>query len=111
MNPESLEAIMRLLPPAKSWSPEARMFGEAEGDRIEVWNDDINCAFDLRTFSKDLLVAIVQVAARAQCKLVLHGTGEVIEPDLQVVLNKILASDAYSFCAGPAKFLREKRTQ
>lgn len=110
MSPASLERVMQLLPPTKSWSAEARMFGEAEGNRIEVWEDDINCALDLRTFSKDLLGAIVQIASSAQCMLVLHGTGEVIEPQLQVVLDKILASDAYSFCIEPGKFLREKQS-
>jgi len=108
MKPASLQPIMQLLPPTKSWSPDAKMFGDSEGDQIEVWDDDINCALDLRTFSKELLTAIVQLASSAQCKLVLHGTGEVVEPDLQAVLDKILASDAYSFCASPAKFLREK---
>lgn len=106
MTPASLQSLMELLPSTESWSDEARMFGEAEGDRIEVWEDDINCALDLRTFSKDLLQAIVQIASRAQCKLVLHGTGEVIEPELPVVLDKILASNAYLFCIGPTKFLR-----
>lgn len=59
LSPAALHKLTQLLPPMPSWAPEARMFGDEEGDRIEVWEDDINCMIDLRTFSKDLLEAIV----------------------------------------------------
>lgn len=108
LSPAALTRLTQLLPPMPSWVPDAKMFGEEEGNRIELWEDDINCMLDLRTFSKELLQAIVETASDAQCKLVLHGSGTVIEPDMQVVLERIVASDAYAFCAEPMKFLREK---
>src|SRR5262245_32241226 len=35
------EAVEALLPPRKSWSPDALMFGDEEGDGIELWDDGV----------------------------------------------------------------------
>lgn len=109
VSPASMEGLTTMLPPIRSWSEEAKMFGDGEdgGAKIEIWKDDIQCKLDLRVFSEELLVAIVDEAADAECMLVLQETGEVIEPDLPLVLDKILESNAYAFCTGPTEFLRK----
>ena len=100
------KAVAGVLPLGESWSSDATMFGEEEGDRIEVWSDDVDCAIDLRSFLVVRLQSIVQIARALDCKLVLHGSGEVLDPVLELVLQKIQSSRAYAFCVNPANFLR-----
>jgi hypothetical protein len=106
IGPEHLQRIANILPEAPSWSNEAKMFGIADGDRIEVWKDDLECALDLRSFSISHLQAILDFAVELDCKLVIHGSGEIVEPTLANVVEKIQASRAYAFCTNPADFLR-----
>jgi hypothetical protein len=103
-------AMSGILEPAKSWSSDALMFGDEDGDRVEVWGDDVDCAIDLRNFSAPRLESIVDVARALGCKLVLHGTGQVIEPIFESILQEVRSSHAYAFCVGPVDFLRGSRS-
>ncbi|MGO1069544.1 hypothetical protein [Lysobacter sp. CA199] len=101
-------AVGGILPRAESWSPEAKMFGQKDGDWIEVWDDDVVCALDLREFSAEHLQAILAAAVALDCKLVLYGSGEVIDPILDLIMQKIKLSSGYEFCADPINFLRNQ---
>ncbi len=110
LDSSAVAAAMRgILEPAKSWSSDAVMFGDEEGDRVEVWSDDVDCAIDLRSFSAARLESIVDLARMLDCKLVLHGSGQIVEPVLELVLQKVRSSQAYAFCISPVDFLKSNR--
>ena len=106
ISPEFISRVEAMLPERESWSNEATMYGDEDGDSIEIWGDDFRCALDLRNFSLSILVAVLDLAKSTHCKLVLHGSGEVIEPDLVEVVQRIKDSNAYAFCLSPEDYLR-----
>ncbi|KAF0237096.1 MAG: hypothetical protein FD167_4489 [bacterium] len=107
----TLEAIKAMLPQCESWDKNAVMFGSEEGDRIEIWNDDFNCFFDIRNFSANLLDKLLSIATTLNCKVVLHESGEVIEPIFKEVVERIKESRAYAFCLNPKKFFEDLEKQ
>src|SRR4026209_2688999 len=40
--------ISAVLASLESWTPEAQMYGVDNGNRVEVWSDDVNFRMDLR---------------------------------------------------------------
>src|SRR3954451_3483077 len=64
--------IQTLLPERKSWSEDARMFGNEEGDAVEVWADLVFCAADMRAISKEFLDGILETAIKNELLLVLN---------------------------------------
>lgn len=99
-------AFSGILPEIKSWSDEARMFGDDESNKIEVWDDDVNCYIDARIFSDDLMNWIIKLARKFECKLVIHGSGLIIDPDFGILIDQIKDSTAYKFCLNPVEFLK-----
>jgi len=108
-SPLNARELTALLPAHPSWSSDAEMFGSKRGDRIELWTDDINCILDMRAFSESLLESIVAIAARMKCKVVVHGTGEVVDPDVEQVMARVKQSGAYQFCKDPDEYFRQRR--
>jgi hypothetical protein len=106
---ELLRDIKAMLPLATSWSDDAKFFGESEGNRIELWRDDVLCFVDARNFSLVFLGAILSMAQSYQCLIVLHETGELIEPTQSVVIEKMKSSRAVLFCKSPENFLRDSK--
>lgn len=99
-------ASSEILPEMESWSGDARMFGNKESNKIEVWNDRVNCFIDMRFFSEEFLLRVVDMAKKFDCKFVISGSGVVIYPDLFKVIDQIKLSNAYKFCADPAGYLK-----
>jgi hypothetical protein len=95
------EAVEALLPPRKSWSPDALMFGDDEGDGIELWDDDIRIRLDIRQFNEPLAHAIVSLAAANDLKLVMNGTGRLIPPAYDKLTREIAQSRALRFVLDP----------
>jgi hypothetical protein len=100
------EAASCILPEVKHWSAQARMFGDEESNRIEVWNDDIYCRADLRTDPTVFLHAVLDLSVRFKCKIVIDGPGIVIEPSIAAMKSQMQKSIAYKFCENPREFLR-----
>ena len=98
--------VSSFMPEMKSWSEKARMFGDDEDDRVEVWEDDVSCRIHLGHVDFELLEQILGLARRFDCKLVIHGTGAVTNPDLESLRPHVEASNAYKFCADPERYLR-----
>lgn len=107
----TLQDIGKMLPQGESWDEHAVMFGSEEGDRVEVWDDDINCFLDIRDFSSNLLFGLLRIAKTLECKVVLHESGEIIEPIFEEVVEKIKKSKAYMFCLDPKKFFEDLEKQ
>jgi hypothetical protein len=98
-------AVSVILPEMKSWSSEARMFGSDEQDRVEVWNDHVNCRINMRAVDFALLDKLLHLAKRFDCKLVIHGTGAIAAPDVASLAPHVECSNAYKFCLDPIGFL------
>lgn len=109
-NPSSLRQVALassgLLPEIASWSEDARMFGDAESDKIEVWDNDVNCFVDMRYFSEKFVGNILSIANKFNCKIVVHGSGVVIDPVMAQIMEQIVISHAYSFCVSPSEYLQ-----
>lgn len=99
--------VSRILPEMKSWSQDARMFGQGDSNKIEVWDDDVACFVDMRYFSEEFLRKVIDIANKFKCKLSIHGSGVVIEPDMATIINQIVDSNAYKFCVNPRDYLRK----
>jgi hypothetical protein len=95
------EAVEALLPPRKSWSPNALMFGDEEGDGIELWDDDVRVRLDIRLFNAPLARAIVSLAAAKDLKLVMAQTGRLILPSYDKLAHEIAQSRALEFALDP----------
>ena len=95
-----------LLGKLKSWSEEARMFGTEDGNKIEIWDDEISCRFDLRTPDMEVLESIMRLAKQSNCYILSNHSHRVIEPDLKEVCLDIKESSAYKFCKDPKGYLR-----
>lgn len=100
--------VSELLPERTSWSADAAMFGDEDGDSVEVWEDSVDCAVDIRNFSIYRLQAMVSIAARADCLIVLHESGRVIPPEAALIFAEIESSRAYAFCIDPVGFLLDR---
>ncbi|WP_152690391.1 hypothetical protein [Pseudomonas fluorescens] len=99
-----LAEIACLLSEVELRTSEARIFGYENGGRVEVWENDILCCLDLRRLFLSLLDGVVGLAAYFDCSLVLFGSGEVVEPELPLVLEKVKDSKFFAFFVDPASF-------
>lgn len=95
-----------LLPPRKSWSPDAFMFGDEQGDCIELWDDGITVRLDTRQFNEPLARAIVSFAAANELGLVLSQTGRSLPAEYDELIREIAQSQAVRFVLDPDETLR-----
>lgn len=106
-NPKSYgPAIEKLLPPRKSWSADALMFGDEKSDGVELWDDDVRVRLDIREFNEPLARALVDLAARDDLKLAMAQTGRLIPPKYDKLAREISNSRAFKFAMDPAGTLR-----
>jgi hypothetical protein len=95
-----------LLPPRKSWSQDALMFGDDEGDDVVLWNDDVRIRLDIRAFNEPLARALVSLAARDDLMLAMGQTGRLIWPRYDKLAKEIANSRALNFAKDPVGTLR-----
>jgi len=100
--------LEQLLPPKKSWSKDAKMFGCDEKNNIEIWGDDINCAVDVRDLDISLLSSIIEIAKNMQCKIVLKDGGRVIDPDIPKVMDALNNSLSMKFVLDPVRYMQSR---
>jgi hypothetical protein len=77
------------------------MFGDEEGDDIELWDDDVRVRLDIRQFNGPLARAIVNLAAANDLKLVMNPTGRLIPPSYNKLAREIAQSRALRFVLDP----------
>jgi len=98
-------AVSSFLPEMKSWSDKARMFGSDEDERVAVWEDDVHCRINMRNVDFEVLDKLLSLARRFDCKVVVHGTGAVVDADITALTPHVEASSAHKFCHDPHGFL------
>lgn len=103
------QVIEGLLPACESWSEDALMYGDSEGDHIEIWDNTVDVSLDARNLNASLLLAIIAAAQTQNCKLVLKDGGKVIAPNLDEVTAGLNESSAMKFLRDPAGFLKGAR--
>lgn len=96
-SPGSLEAgIGALLPAAESWCAEARMYGDGDGHRIEIWRcgGGIRFRYDVRDPDPGLLQAVLDLARWHDLLVVSETSGRPVEPSVGAVLADIRTTRA-----------------
>lgn len=102
------ERVERLIPRAKSWSSDAQMFGDTNGNNVEIWSDDVICNIDVRDPNMPLLAQMIQVANELDCKLILKGSGKIIDAELKAVEDSMVSSNAMKFVRNPEAYIRQR---
>src|SRR5688572_20331364 len=92
--------LAALLPAGIHWSERALLFGDMQGDRVDIWDDDFAFRFDLRTPNMELLRAMTDFANRHDLLWVSENMGRPT-PTFAEVLTDIQKSGAYQFCKEP----------
>lgn len=105
--------IASFLPGGKSWSPNLRMWGEEDGNRMDIFNDvgymdSIFVRVDVRTHNDQFLEGIIKFADYIDAVIVTEED-RVIEPRLNALVIQILESNAYRFVKDPQEFFESIR--
>ena len=98
-------AIEALITPRKSWASEALMFGDEQGDGIELWDDDLRVRLDIRQFNASLARAIVRFAAVNDFQLAMAESHHLLPPSYTMLLREIVQSRAYKYVRDPVATL------
>jgi hypothetical protein len=106
--PSVVYELMQLLPASRSWDESASMFADANGNSIEIWPDDINCALSLSNLNFDLLSKIVSIARQMKCVIVLKESGKIVTPDLAVIADEVVNSSAKNLLDNPSRLIRSQ---
>jgi len=98
-----------ILPPLRSWSSNLRMWGEDDGNRVDVgFRDDsiteIFVRVDVRVLSTVFLTGIVKIARQHYLK-VRPSNGRLLSPTLRQLMEEIHSSPAFRFVKDPAAYL------
>ena len=97
--------LAEVLVPCKSWSEEALMFGDEEGNDAQVWNDSVYFRIDMRSPDLVLVDSLVNIARDLDCFMVFDD-GRPVEPELNVFIDAMKNSPAVRFVHDPVGFLR-----
>ena len=76
------KAVEAIMPRIKSWSDDVLMYGNENGNKIELWPSAIVCRIDSIAFDKDLIRKVVSLAIDLDCLIVSERTGKIVADDL-----------------------------
>lgn len=104
------DQFSQLLPKAQSWSPKIQMWGQENGDRIDLASDDatiqdVLVRIDVRNIDYKFLMSFIQ-CADANNWVLLTQDNYVLVPSLSRLLSAIRRSDSFQFVADPHDFLK-----
>ena len=108
---ESLLELIEGMPDIKSWDKESKIWGDMEGDRVDVLmaSDKIKEIFvriDVRIISLIFLSKIIKIA-RTNSLVLLTSADQILEPSVKLLMNAIKRSGAFRFVLDPQDFLRK----
>ena len=81
------------------------MFGDEEGDDLELWDDDIQVRLHVGHFNNELARRVVNFAAREGLMLVMGQTGRLIPPVFEKLMKELSQSRAAKFVSAPVDTL------
>ena len=82
------------------------MFGDEEGDDIDLWEDDFRVRLHLGQFNLTLARAVVDLAAAEDLMLVMAETGRLVPPTYDRLAREIGQSRSFKFVSNPVETLR-----
>src|SRR6266498_3271921 len=99
----------------ESWSPEIQMWGEENGNRVEVVGaidqpESIFIRIDARELNDRFLHGVVKAAERLDALLLLIENMKVIEPRLHLLKESVNCSNAKRWVDNPTKFIKSIRS-
>jgi hypothetical protein len=98
----------KILPKSPKNTKTYAMFGDNNGDKIDAWKDgDIDCYLDLRNFTAESLQEIICIAQEFDLQFISNENGDVLDPFLELIIDKIKKSKAYLFCHRPVDFVNK----
>lgn len=82
------------------------MFGDEQGDGVELWDDEFRVRLDIRRFNESLARAVVKLAANADLDLVMGETGRLLSPEYSKLAKEVSQSRALKFAVDPVGTFR-----
>jgi len=113
LDEQSLFKIAQFLSIGNSWSNDIVMYGNDDTTCIELLYEsdklqEVLLRLDIRTISKELLIAILDFIKHNNAKI--YKEKEIFEPTLENIINLIKKSKAYRFAKSPLEALSEIKT-
>ena len=93
-------------PVSKHWSG-GLLFGDEEGDCIELFDDLFCVRISARSVNLPFIEKLIRFGKERELSVVIDGSGKVIECELYPLLEEFVASGANAFCANPAETLKK----
>lgn len=108
--PELEILISNILPSKKSWNENLKIWGSEESNDIQVWIEkniiqSIRIRFDLRSDIEELKFKIIHLSKKISCDMLAVSEKKIFSPDIELLNNYILNSNAKKFVENPGKFL------
>lgn len=96
----------KLLRETQSWTSDALMYGEEDGDKVEVWDDSVVAMIDCRNLDESFVFGVLSIANALECSLLVVETGWVIPAEKEFLVREIESSRALRFVSRPEAALR-----
>jgi hypothetical protein len=106
------ERLSAALQKGKSWHSDLTLWGDLEGDDIQLWRDhgkveSVQARFDLRNPNLALFQAVVDIARDLGLAILALGIKRIVPSDTQQLLRVAAESDAERFVDDPYSFLQQ----
>jgi hypothetical protein len=103
------EILSSFVPVGSSWCEDIELWGDEEGDRIDVSHDEgridaVYVRISAISLNKSFVSCVAQFAQTCDC-LILTEDDQLIEPSPDLLGKAVLQSNAARFVANPRKFL------
>jgi hypothetical protein len=102
--------IQAILPPAKSWHADLRVFGDDERHDINIWYEDgrvcdVRIRIDLRNATAALVQQVAALGKDLECSFFEVSSKQVVPADEAALIDSIRHSRPARFVADPRGFL------
>ena len=109
------EVASSLLNESASWNINLRVWGEGDGNRLDVFSErgdvrDVFIRVDVRNLDPAFLKQVARFADHCRC-LLLTADMAVLEPTVELLRSAIKQSRAFSFVSNPHRFLEDLREE
>lgn len=105
---EVMSELSSLLLKTNSWSDLILIWGEMEGNRVSLFDDEtppeLSVRVDLRTDSSQFVRDLVSFAKK-MCYQIVNSDNKEIQPTMKDIAADIAKSDAFRFMKCPEQFL------
>ena len=108
--------ISKLLPQDQSWSPQIRMWGEEDGNRISLVYGDagnreaISVRIDVRNPNDQFFEDIVEFANSINAVFLVMEDWQIVEPGVDSLVIRMNQSNARRFVEDPYEYFESIRT-